>query len=300
MFAGIDIGSISSKIAIIDENKKTVFRDYTYNKGNPASAVSALINNATKNGAGRYYSLCATGSGRNKIGRYLNADLIKNEITAIWTAIESVYPNANTIIEIGGQDSKLISMENGEIKKFRLNSVCAAGTGSFIEQQAMRLGLSISQLADMALSSRHKAKFSGRCSVFAETEMINLQQAGYSASAIAAGLIDAVCENYLHDLSNGIDIKSPVVFCGGVSENIAVKNSFEKKLNCNIIVPEINKIAAAFGAALLAFEHYDKTKSGTVKLKSFSAVTNIDIQDNKPCDRNDCLSCGICGKYDIK
>lgn len=297
-FIGLDIGSISSKIVLINEENTILYQDYSYNNGNPYKNISKMFQNLSKNNLTSYNTLCTTGSGRKFIGKLTNSDLVKNEITTTWKAINHLYPNTKTIIEIGGQDSKLITLENKEVANFKLNSVCAAGTGSFIEQQANRLKISVDHLSKMALQNKEKAKFTGRCTVFVETEMVNLQQNGYPLEAIAAGLVDAICDNYLKDLTPGIAINSPIIFCGGVSTIQAVKESFEEKLEKKIIVPKINKITAAYGAALLAKElYFNKKQNSEIKILTLKEE-NIHPHSLNHCNKSDCLNCGKC--FDMK
>jgi predicted CoA-substrate-specific enzyme activase len=294
MFIGIDIGSISAKMAVADTRGDVLYADYRCHRGNPAACLSDMIAAARENGYRSSSALCTTGSGRTYAGELLGADIIRNEITATWIAAARVEPAVRTIIEIGGQDSKLIILENGVIRDFRLNSVCAAGTGSFIEQQSARLGLTPAGLSDRALGARgNPARFTGRCTVFVETEMINLQQRGYSVESIAAGLFDAVVENYLNDLSPAVRITPPVLFCGGVSQLEAVKRAFEARLSLDILVPPANTIMAAYGAALLASE----ANQNGLSLPERELAVRIDqarIPRPESCSRTDCLECGNC------
>ncbi len=297
MYIGIDIGSISVKIAVLSEEKTILHSDYLYHRGNPVEAVSRLLHGACERGLNRYMAMCTTGSGRNIIGKMIGADLIKNEITASWKAVATICPEVRTFMEIGGQDSKLILLKDGEITDFKLNSVCAAGTGSFIEQQANRLGVTLSTLSNLALEADDTAKFTGRCTVFVETEMINLQQRGYPAESIAAGLFEAICENYLGDLGAGVNLEKPVLFCGGVSEIAALRRAFEKKLGTKIIVPPENRIAAAYGASLIAAEAF---AGGDISDRGHKELP-VDLINAAPfkmaqCSKTDCLSCGICFK----
>ncbi len=295
MFIGIDIGSISAKMAIIDSSRNIVHSEYILHRGNPLGAASQLVAHARNAGCARYSRMCVTGSGRKTAGRVLGADLVKNEITATWKAAVTMMPDVKTVIEIGGQDSKLIALESGEITRFKLNSVCAAGTGSFIEQQSNRLGVTLDELSTLALRSPDAAKFTGRCTVFVETEMINLQQMGYRVEEIAAGLIDAICENYLHDLGPGMRIESPVLFCGGVSDIQAVRVRMEKKIAQTLIVPVINKITAAYGAALLAHEQNALSDESDIVMKELPAELSYPVRTRRAeCQHTDCLHCGIC------
>lgn len=292
LFAGLDAGSTSVKM-IVTDGKTEFFSAYRLHRGDHFGTIRSIIAEAADAGIDACRSLCTTGSGRKLAGQITGADQVKNEITATWRAVAQHYPDAAAIIEIGGQDSKLITLEKGEISGFRLNSVCAAGTGSFIQQQAARLGIPIERLSELSLSARDKARFTGRCTVFAETEMVNLQQRGFSVEAIAAGLSDAICENYLKDLSPGMTLRPPYIFCGGVAGLPAVVRAFEQKLGAPVTVPPFFRTAAAYGAALLAMDM--NTSSGdrslTVSDAHFSARP-------ESCTRSDCLTCGKCALPD--
>ena len=288
LFAGLDAGSTSVKLVITD-GENELFSSYRLHRGDHRAAILSLIEDAKLQGFTSSRSLCTTGSGRKYAGRLTDADFIKNEITATWRAVAHHYPGTGTIIEIGGQDSKLITLKDGEISGFRLNSVCAAGTGSFIQQQAARLGISIEKLSELSLSASRKAHFTGRCTVFAETEMVNLQQRGFSVESIAAGLADAICENYLKDLSPGMVLSAPFIFCGGVAGIPAAVKAFSEKLSSPMTVPSFYRTAAAYGAALLAS---DMNRSSSVR--PFT-VKEFHEELISGCDRADCLNCGKCG-----
>ena len=292
VYIGIDAGSVSVKFARINESGSIISQGYLLHNGNPLSGCENLLNELADTA---YNGLCVTGSARKIVGKSVSADLIKNEITALHAGVIARYPNAQTIFEIGGQDSKLLSIRDGEIFSFRLNSVCAAGTGSFLQQQSNRLGIDVTQLSDLTKNSAQKARFSGRCTVFVETEMINLQQKGFTLEAIAGGLADAVVDNYLRDCSPGITLLPEYIFCGGVASIDAIKNSFEEKLNAQIIVPSYHRIASAYGAAILAREWSHLTENNFPRKIRFSRLTDSEtpkIQNN--CI--DCLNCGKCGK----
>jgi predicted CoA-substrate-specific enzyme activase len=290
-FIGIDAGSVSTKIALISESGVLNRSEYILHKGDPVGACKKLSELTIPEG--QFIGKAAvTGSARKIAGRSCNADVIKNEITALWRSIIEHYPDARTIIEIGGQDSKLISLRDGEIDTFRLNSVCAAGTGSFIQQQAARLGLTLEELSQLSIPGTAPARFTGRCTVFVETEMINLQQQGYSIESIAAGLSDAVCENYLKDLSPGINLEAPFVFCGGVAMLDSVLSAFSRKLSSTIIRPDYFRVAGAYGAALLARDIAQSGKTPVMRTLIFSENSSPVKRDEKEC--TDCLMCGKC------
>jgi predicted CoA-substrate-specific enzyme activase len=289
LYLGLDAGSVSVKIACVDADGALVRNEYVLHRGDPLGACRKLAAIAGSEPA----VICATGSARKYIGKSCDAHLIKNEITALWRSVTGIYPHAGTIIEIGGQDSKLICLSNGEIESFKLNSVCAAGTGSFIQQQASRLNMSIDELSRQALSSERKARFSGRCTVFVETEMVNLQQRGFSIDAIAAGLSDAVCENYLKDLSPGMKLAAPYIFCGGVAAMDSVVRSFAGRLGEEPVRPDFYRVAGAYGAALLA-KDFAETHTDTVPIPLTFHKTDAVNADSNRC--TDCLQCGKCSE----
>jgi predicted CoA-substrate-specific enzyme activase len=289
LYIGIDAGSVSAKVAVTDAQGNIITEKYVLHRGNPLGACENLCREA---GIAEGI-FCVTGSARKLIGRSTSSHLVKNEITAVWRSVSSAYPDARTILEIGGQDSKLVTLEDGEISGFRLNSVCAAGTGSFIQQQANRLGMSIEELSSHATNCGTPARFTGRCTVFAETEMINLQQRGFGIDAIAAGLSDAIVENYLKDLSPGMKLKGPFIFCGGVAAIESVSRAFEKRLGEPMIRPDFFRIAGAYGAALLVRDLAGKNAEIRPKPLSFTPLETM-ISSGSACE--DCLNCGRCGK----
>ncbi len=297
MFIGIDTGSISTKTVIIDRDGKALFTEYLLNRGNPIEALKTMLERVKEGGWGDYYTLCTTGSGRRMTGRILAADVIKNEITATWMAMRSLHTDVRTIIEIGGQDSKLITLGGDGTLDFRLNSVCAAGTGSFLEQQARRLNIPIDHFAEMTAPYAQRAKFTGRCTVFVETEMINLQQKGYTIPQIVAGLMEAVCENYLNDLTPGMVLKSPIYFCGGVSQILPVRETFNRILKQPIHIPPFNRVMAAYGAALLARQAYYGHRDTYTAMRPLPHVKNSMPVNTTTCGNTDCLSCGRCYEH---
>jgi predicted CoA-substrate-specific enzyme activase len=256
LFLGIDVGSVTTKVAAIDGYGNLVASLYHRTAGDPICAVqngleeiqSLLPGYINVTGVG------TTGSGRQLAGAVVGADLVKNEITAHAVAGLHHAPGVRTIIDIGGQDSKLILLEDGIVIDFSMNSVCAAGTGSFLEQQANRLGISIEELGQRAMNSQAPVRIAGRCTVFAESDMIHKQQMGHAIDDIIYGLCHALVRNYLNNLALGKTLQSPMIFLGGVAANAGVVRAFEELLQTEIIVPEQHKVMGAFGAALLARE----------------------------------------------
>jgi len=256
---GIDIGSISTKAVVINSNQEIIAEGYIWTQGNPIEAVKELLKQLEKKvGNKKIDSIGTTGSARSLAGTILNANVVKNEITAHAIGALSLYPEIKTILEIGGQDSKIIIIENGVVTDYAMNTICAAGTGSFLSSQAKRLGISIPEFGEYALKAESVVKIAGRCTVFAESDLIHKAQMGHSKPDIIAGLCHAVVNNYLNNVGKGKTIKAPIIFQGGVSKNKGVVKAFEKNLNQKIIVDKHGHLMGALGIAILAQK--DKNK----------------------------------------
>jgi predicted CoA-substrate-specific enzyme activase len=193
-----------------------------------------------------------TGSARQLIGTILDAVVIKNEITAHAIGTITLYPDVKTIFEIGGQDSKIILIDNGIVIDYAMNTLCAAGTGSFLSSQAKRLGIEVEEFGTLSLKSNNPTKIAARCTVFAESDLIHKAQMGYKKEDIIAGLCRAVVSNYLNNVGKGKNIKPPIVFQGGVSKNIGVVKAFEEATNEKVIVDANGHLMGALGVAILA------------------------------------------------
>ena len=255
-YLGIDVGSVSTNLALTNENDKVLEKFYLRTMGNPIQAI--------QNGLKELYAsmpeqvkICGvgtTGSGRELAAVILGADIVKNEITAHGIAAMSQIENVQTILEIGGQDSKIIIIRDGIIVDFAMNTVCAAGTGSFLDRQAGRLGIPIEDFGNRALLSTQPVRIAGRCAVFAESDMIHKQQMGCSSEDILYGLCEALVRNYLGNVGKGKDIREKVIFQGGVAANAGIVKAFGEALKMDIYVPEHYDVMGAIGAALLAKE----------------------------------------------
>ncbi len=264
LFVGVDVGSVSTNIVILDEQGSLLFDKYYRNDGQPLRIIQTgmaeirdLFKYSIVNGVG------TTGSGRLLAGSILGADVIKNEITAHATATIHYYPDVRTILEIGGQDSKVILVKNRIVTDFAMNTVCAAGTGSFLDHQAERLKIPIEQFGDLALTAVNRVKIAGRCTVFAESDMIAKQQLGFSKAEIINGLCEALVRNYLTNLARDKHLEGPVIFQGGVAANRGIRAAFERELKTGITVPRYYDVMGAIGAALLARNHWEKTGAET-------------------------------------
>lgn len=253
-YLGIDIGSISTKGVIIDDDNNIIASSYIWTEGNPKVAVKTLINNLKKDLADDYIvkGIGTTGSARKLIGMMLDANVVKNEITAHAIGTMSKYPNVKTILEIGGQDSKIILINNGIIVDYAMNTLCAAGTGAFLSSQAKRLNIPIEEFGNIALKSNNPTKIAARCTVFAESDLVHKIQVGYSKEDIVAGLCKSIVLNYLNNVGKGKKIKGPIVFQGGVSKNKGVVKYFKDILNEDIIVDRDGHLFGALGIAILS------------------------------------------------
>ncbi len=252
-YLGIDVGSITTKMVIINEIDQVLSKVYLRNSGRPIEAIQQGMERLLAQWGEEIQidGVATTGSARHLAAYLVGADLVKNEITAHSIAVIDLYPEAKTIIEIGGQDSKVILLRHGVVVDFAMNTVCAAGTGSFLDQQAGRLGISIEEFGTLALKSNHPVRIAGRCTVFAETDMIHKQQMGHPVEDIVAGLCDSLVKNYLNNVCRGKEILSPIVFQGGVAANQGIQKAFEKELHTSLIVPKYFDVMGAIGAAKL-------------------------------------------------
>ena len=253
-YLGVDIGSISTKGVIIDEQHHIITSSYIWTEGNPIGAVKKLIQILKNNLPNNYVlkGIGTTGSARKLIGLMLDANVVKNEITAHAVGTSSLYPDVHTILEIGGQDSKIILLNNGIITDYSMNTLCAAGTGAFLSSQAERLKIPIEEFSNIALKSDNPVKIAARCTVFAESDLIHKAQIGYQKQDIVAGLCKSIVQNYLNNVGKGKKIKPPIVFQGGVSKNKGVKKYFEEILGEKVIVDSNSHLMGALGIAILA------------------------------------------------
>lgn len=266
-YLGVDVGSVSTNLVVIDENDEVLVHLYIRTQGQPIKAVQdglklvadEIGDRITISGVG------ATGSARQLTSVLLGADSVKNEITAHAVAASHMVPGVQTVLEIGGQDSKIILLRHGVVTDFAMNTVCAAGTGSFLDQQASRLNIPIEEFGALALEAESPVRIAGRCSVFAESDMIHKQQLGHNLPDIIAGLCEALVRNYLNNVGKGKEIIGPVTFQGGVAANVGIKAAFEKALDMEVVIPKYFNVMGAIGAALLAKEAVKKTNKTNFK-----------------------------------
>lgn len=262
-YLGVDIGSISTKGIIIDEENNILASKYLWTEGNPIDAVKKLIHILKEQINLKIYTVVGigtTGSARKLIGVLLGANVVKNEITAHAIGTLSLYPDVKTIFEIGGQDSKIILIDEGIVVDYAMNTLCAAGTGSFLSSQSKRLGLEVEEFGPLALKSKNPTNIAARCTVFAESDLVHKAQIGHKKEDIVAGLCKAVVTNYLNNVGKGKKINAPIVFQGGVSKNVGVIKAFEDATGEKIIVDDNSHLMGALGVAILARSNGNETE----------------------------------------
>lgn len=283
-FLGVDVGSVSTNIVVMGNNGDVLVNLYLRTRGRPIDAIQKGLRETSKLldanidiiGSG------TTGSGRYLAGVMIGADVIKNEITTHAVAASLMIPGVQTVLEIGGQDSKIIILRNGIVSDFAMNTVCAAGTGSFLDQQSSRLNIPISDFGNLALESTVPVRIAGRCTVFAESDMIHKQQMGHKTQDIINGLCEALVRNYLNNVGKGMEILPPISFQGGVAANAGIKTAFERELGIPVIVPRYFNVMGAVGAAQLAREEVMRT--GKSNFKGF-AITSLEyLTSSFECD----------------
>lgn len=253
-FLGVDIGSISTKAVVIDADRAVLAESYLWTEGDPIGAVKRVLAEMQPQVPDdvSVVAVGTTGSARELIGAVVGAQVVKNEITAHAMGTLSLHPDAQTILEIGGQDSKIIILRDGIPVDYAMNTLCAAGTGAFLTAQARRLRIPVEEFGEYALRSTRPTKIAGRCTVFAESDLVHKAQIGHPREDIIAGLCDAIVSNYLNNVGKGKEIRGPVVFQGGVSKNVGVVRAFEKALGAEVLVDGLGHLMGALGVALLA------------------------------------------------
>jgi predicted CoA-substrate-specific enzyme activase len=273
-YMGVDVGSVSTDIVLLDNNMKVIEEIYLRTKGRPINAIQEgfklLKDKYTDK---QIKAVGTTGSGRQIASFLIGADAVKNEITAHAIASLEQNQNVRTILEIGGQDSKIIILKDGIVTDFAMNTVCAAGTGSFLDRQAERLEIPIEDFGEYALKATTPVRIAGRCAVFAESDMIHKQQLGYSEESIIKGLCDALVRNYLNNVAKGKEIEPQIFFQGGVAANVGIKTAFENSLGHKVTIPKHYKVMGAIGAAIIAKEYLEKTG----KVTSFKGFNLADM-----------------------
>ena len=252
---GIDIGSTSTDLVLVGPEGELVDFQYLRTAGDPEGAVrKGLASIRQRFGDIRFTAVGVTGSGRERVGKRIGADAVRDEITAQAKGAAHWVPEVDTVFEIGGQDSKYISIQNGEVVDFQMNKICAAGTGSFVEEQAVRMGIPLAEFGPLALSAEHPAALGERCTVFIETAIASAVAEGVSQAEIAAGLCHSIVQNYLHKVVGSKPVGQHIVLQGGVDYNPGIVAAFQSAYGDRVQVSPVFSISGAYGVALLAQE----------------------------------------------
>ena len=316
VYLGIDVGAASTNIVILDSNKKLLRKRYLMIEGEPiesvkkglADIVLGMENLLEVAGVG------VTGSGRYFVGDFVGADMVINEITAQARATIEIDKSVDTIFEIGGQDSKYISVKNGSVVDFEMNKVCAAGTGSFLQEQATRLDTIIDEFSKLAFDSKNPTDLGTRCTVFMESDLIHHQQVGSPKVDLVAGLSYSVAYNYIEKVVGNKKIGNRIFFQGGVATNRSVAAAFENILDKQIVVPEDHNVTGAIGAALIARERWMESNQKSkfmgfdlterhYQVKPFECQhcpNHCEIKRVLMGDHQESFYGGICDRYEIK
>ncbi|WP_320171844.1 acyl-CoA dehydratase activase [Maridesulfovibrio sp.] len=260
---GVDVGSTSTNVVLADDRNRVLGFRYLRTAGDPVKAVRTGLKElgADFGGRVRVAGSAVTGSGRYVIGKLIGADIVRDEITAQARAAVSLFPDVETVYEIGGQDSKFISIKNGVVSDFQMNKVCAAGTGSFIEEQAKKIGIALDDYADTASKSENPINLGERCTVFMETSIAACLAQGEPVENIAAGLCYSIVKNYINRVVGRKKSGSMILLQGGVAYNQAVVNAFRSVTGKEIIVPPFFSVTGALGAAILAREEMEGSET---------------------------------------
>jgi len=273
-YLGVDVGSISTNVVLIDEQNRVIARRYLPTAGRPLEAVRRGLREvgAEVGDRVRVQAVGCTGSGRHLTGHYVGADAVRNEITAQARAAVAVDPDVDTVFEIGGQDSKYIRLDRGAVVDFAMNNACAAGTGSFLEEQAERLRVEIrGEFAEKALSAPAPACLGERCTVFMESDLVHHQQRGAKVENLTAGLAYSIVQNYMNRVVNTRVVGRRVFFQGGVAYNAAVASAFERATGRPVVVPPNHDVTGAIGAAILAREELHARPGSVTRFRGFDA-----------------------------
>lgn len=284
-FLGIDVGSVSTDLVVLDPDFRVLHGVYLPTRGQPVEAIRRGLEELHEVFGDRLKVLAAgcTGSGRHLAARLVGADAVRNEITAQAASAVRYFPDVDTIFEIGGQDSKYISLHEGIVSDFAMNKICSGGTGSFLEEQAERLGVDVKgNFAELAFRSQSPANLGSRCTVFMDSEVVRAQELRVPVEDICAGLAYAVARNYLEKVVAGRTIGKRIVFQGGTASNRAVVAAFCNLLGQEVSIHPYNRLSGAIGAALLAAEA--KPARSRFTGFHFSAVSPVKSFECRHCE----------------
>ncbi|MCE5335412.1 MAG: acyl-CoA dehydratase activase [Desulfobacteraceae bacterium] len=319
-YLGVDIGSTTTKYALLSEGGQILHKCYVPTQGKPIEVTQKLLRTLQGEVGSKIklMAIATTGSGRNVVGDFLDADLIIDEITAHARGAIAIDPEVDTIFEIGGQDSKYIMIEKTHPLDFDMNKVCAAGTGSFLHELANKMKINIvEEFQNIALSSRNPIHLAERCTVFMESDLVSYLQKGGEREDLIAGLCYAIVYNYLNRVVEKRYVGKRVMFLGGPSLNKGIVAAFEKVLKRPLLVPRHREVMGAFGAALSIMEVFKKQgmeyrrrdldQLAAMKVDFSESICHVDKRCHNECklkvynfgDRKSVWG-GDCGRYETR
>jgi predicted CoA-substrate-specific enzyme activase len=254
-YLGVDVGSVSVKFALIDEDKQIVETLYMRNHGVIPTVKKGMAEFGEQLPPDvEVASVGVTGSGAGFSKVLIGADVHKTEILAHAIGTLHFVPEVNVIFEIGGEDSKVIFLRNGIITGFEMNRICSGGAGAFLDSLAGRLNIPISRVGELALQRENEVNIASRCTVFATTDAIHKLNSGYGLEDVLMGVCSGLVRNYLAMLYRKVSAP-PYTFQGATSKNVALRHALEKQLGAEVIVPPYAESLGAIGAAILALEN---------------------------------------------
>ena len=293
-FIGMDVGSTTTKIAVIDRDGNLLYSLYQNNGGNPLNSVKEMLkklySEMPSEAKIRYCGV--TGYGEKLIQTALNVDLNEIETIAHYTAAKQFMPNVTSIVDIGGQDMKYIKIKNGTIDNIMLNEACSSGCGSFIETFAKSLNLTLDEFVNAALSAKTPVDLGSRCTVFMNSKIKQAQKEGYSVGDISAGLSYSVIKNAIQKVMKVRDVNTlgdHIVVQGGTFYNDAILRSFELIVGKEVVRPDISGLMGAFGVALIAKEQYETN----MDMEYYSTILKADELDKLEVQTSH-TRCGLC------
>ena len=269
-YLGLDSGSVSLKAVIINEKGKIIKSAYIKNY-NLMITLKQILNEVKVDE--KIYGVGVTGTGQEFISKMVGADITEPEIIAHSTAALKLFPDVQTILDIGGQDSKLIVVKEKILRKINFNELCGAGTGGIIELIASELDVKLNDVGRIALESKNDFPFAGKCGVFARSSVVDRKNKGVDRRDILMGVCKALVHNYFAILSKGVRLRPPYVFQGATAKNIALVKCMENELQCKVNIPEHPHLMGAYGIALIALEDF----KGETKFKGFD-IANSDFK----------------------
>ncbi len=283
-YIGIDCGSVSMKAVVID-NKNTIVKSYYTKNNGLTETIKKVICNIKVN---KYISgVGVTGSGREFLSMLIGGDIIESEIIAHYIATTTLYPTVSTIFDIGGEDSKLMMIRDGQLTSFAMNRDCGGGTGAMIESIAYRMGIPLEKIGDTAMKSKTDVQIPSKCGIFAQSAVVSKINKGVSNEDILMGVCRGLVGNFFTMLAKGKKIQPPYVFQGATAKNIALVKCFEDELGEKIIIPTNPELMGALGVAMLTKEDYSgvsKFKGFNIKNKHFKTETYYGDKCSNSCE----------------